>query len=1420
VPDTVAVGSGSYARQRPQPDDSTFTAEYQQNKYVDPSPVSEGMYVTDDAPPTPQSNSWWAHNWFTNMDAPHGMVSPTITLPWYTKTTADGLTAIYSDSWLSDPGETQADRNNVKVDSRYTPQLLLGHSAGRFADSRVDDWGDFHTRLSWGVGTETRMDVTLVKGSPFIFAEYTGGNAEITLADLNSNATDDSNVSVWADRGNVLGVTISGIDTKKNYERHFGVFAPSDATWDGVGTSTLSSSLGSGDYLTIAPLPTASTSTLDLLEAYAYNIVRDTRVTYEYVPADSSGTVVSEVRSTFEFVTDDQPESAANGSLAGLMPHQWKHTDAELTDLTYWSPRGTLKVHAGTSFKTTKTYPGILPHLPDEGSYDETVLQSYVDSEEDAQLWSQGVGSETSTYWISKDFDHHLRTIPIAQQVDDTDARDRSITALRKRLEGWLTVSNTNYGVTEAEEAFSYWDEFGSLIGYPAGFYSSEYLNDHHFHYGYFVKAAAELARHDEQFIDEYGDMVDLLIREYQNWERPTSDSLSETTPRDSPKDAFPYLRNFDPYEGHSWASGFGLGSGPNQESSSEAMMASSSVIMWAEHRMATAESDTERETYREMRDTAIAVYTEEMHAIWEYWFDADNDSHPDEWGGNLSESDTHGATGAPGGLSADAYEYAPIVWGDGYHRQTFWGQQTMEEIWGINWLPIDGHSFYLNRDQDYASDMWDRMVEARGGDTDFLTGWKTAAIGYRALSDPDDAVDIAQNDLPIGRKSAHLYHWVHNLAAMGTPTHDVVADVPQAAVFEDDGGNRTYVAYNAAGSTTTVRFSDGFSMDVPANSLGTSNGTVTEGLRDGSPSDPAPPAPTNLTSGSHDTSSVGLSWAPSTADDVTRYIVYRDGTKATEVSANRTSVTIDGLTPDTAYGFAVSAVDDSGTESSTSASLTVVTDSVGTDEPTSTAELTETPTPTPDPAPQAPTNLRSGSHDTSSVGLSWDPSTADDVTQYIVYRDGTKATDVSAGQTSVTISGLAPDTAYEFAVSAVDDSGSESSTTEPLTVTTDSAQSDDRITADNWTATLSETGDSTLRFRFDHDADSEWVDVHYTVNGGIQRNHRMAQQTGSHTHVADDLSTGDTIDYYFTYEEDGLAYDTDSRTYTFGDSGETTPPAAPTELSSPAQQTTSLDISWTASTASDVDHYTVYVRGADQQSVTQGTTAVTIGDLSIGTSYDIYVSVTDTSGNESEKTGPITVSTDNDTTAPTVPENLTSTSHDASSVDLSWDGATDTGTAVSHYNVYIDGETTPTVQASGTSATVSNLSAGTSYDFSVSAVDMQDNESSKTSPITVTTNTTTDTSSTVSGENWNATLTQLDSSRVEFEFDHDADSEWADVHYTINGGTQLNHRMTQQTGSHTHVADDISTGDTIEYYFTYEEDGLAYDTETYEYTA
>jgi endo-1,3(4)-beta-glucanase len=96
-------------------------------------------------------------------------------------------------------------------------------------------------------------------------------------------------------------------------------------------------------------------------------------------------------------------------------------------------------------------------------------------------------------------------------------------------------------------------NQFGD---YGAGWYS-----DHHFHYGYFIYAAAVLSRLDAVFADAHRAAFDSLVRDYCNHDPTDTD--------------FPFVRHKDFFDGHSWASGLLIqANGKGQESSSEAVNA------------------------------------------------------------------------------------------------------------------------------------------------------------------------------------------------------------------------------------------------------------------------------------------------------------------------------------------------------------------------------------------------------------------------------------------------------------------------------------------------------------------------------------------------------------------------------------------------------------------------------------------------------------------------------------------------------------------------------------------------------------------------------------------------------------------------------------------------------------------------------
>ncbi len=90
------------------------------------------------------------------------------------------------------------------------------------------------------------------------------------------------------------------------------------------------------------------------------------------------------------------------------------------------------------------------------------------------------------------------------------------------------------------------------------------------------------------------------------------------------------------------------------------------------------------------------------------------------------------------------------------------------------------------------------------------------------------------------------------------------------------------------------------------------------------------------------------------------------------------------------------------------------------------------------------------------------------------------------------------------------------------------------------------------------------------------------------------------------------------------------------------------------------------------------------------------------------------------DTQAPTAPTSLASTSKTATSISLSWTASTD-NVAVTGYDVYANSALKTTV--SGTTATITGLTASTAYSIYVKAKDAAGNTSAASNTISVTTN-------------------------------------------------------------------------------------------------
>ena len=108
-----------------------------------------------------------------------------------------------------------------------------------------------------------------------------------------------------------------------------------------------------------------------------------------------------------------------------------------------------------------------------------------------------------------------------------------------------------------------------SYVLHDAGVdFGNSYYNDHHFHYGYFIHAAAIIASLDPSWLNQNRDYVNTLVRDAAN---PSAQD-----------NYFPISRAFDWYHGHSFAKGlFESADGKDQESSSEDAFFAYAIKMW-----------------------------------------------------------------------------------------------------------------------------------------------------------------------------------------------------------------------------------------------------------------------------------------------------------------------------------------------------------------------------------------------------------------------------------------------------------------------------------------------------------------------------------------------------------------------------------------------------------------------------------------------------------------------------------------------------------------------------------------------------------------------------------------------------------------------------------------------------------------------
>lgn len=636
---SVQVGAGSYAI-----NDITML-----------QPKNPKNRTADITAPIP-SNDWWQSILVSDLGDGNSLV----TLPFKNRYTKQGLHILNPGA-----GYVSADGNSMDADGEADLILTTSNMNPAKVNTKVAGYGDYSANIIMSDDDTAKVNTTFVKAPPFLYNTFENPDTILIRSPNITRLFDDQNREIvlkdgesWT--GDHIGVEITNQDrapSPQTFIRNYGLYAPEGTTFIKLG-NTLKIKLGSGEnYLSLATLPSASELTYYYQHAYAF--VTDTKVNYDYNES------TSQVTTTFSSVTQTKRANFSASTLMALFPHQWKLATTPLTELAYPSIRGEMKVSEGNSFTTQDRFYGIIPQFvePDDPTYSRAQLISYLD-----QLDADTSGNIMSEdpYWRGKKLHPLALGVLISDQLGDQERRDHYLSLLRSILTDWYT-----YSPDERLHSyyFYYSDQWGTIFPYGSGFGVNTGLTDHHFTYGYYVFASAVLAMYDPTFVQDYGDMVELLIRDYAN--------PSHTD------DQFPWMRNFDPYAGHSWAGGYADNrSGNNQEAAGEALFSWVGQYMWGEV--------TGNKAYR---DAGIWGFVTEEKAAEQYWFNYDGDNWLEE------------------------YKHATVghVYGSAYLYGTYFSNEA-EHIYGIHWLPPAEWMTYYGRDPKNTAALYNGLIKDLGG--------------------------------------------------------------------------------------------------------------------------------------------------------------------------------------------------------------------------------------------------------------------------------------------------------------------------------------------------------------------------------------------------------------------------------------------------------------------------------------------------------------------------------------------------------------------------------------------------------------------------------------------------------------------------------------------------------------------------------
>ena len=654
-------------------------------------------------------------------------------------------------------------------------------------ETKVIDYSDNHVKVAMrNVGSYTdHMVTTLAQGSPYVFVEVANKDSLYYVFDVNgvdnyeyydvdgnlittaTHTSDSIIVKLVHRHSGYEGAPPQQLGMPEYSDKYYLINAPENTTFTITSNghpfglnNRLNMSLGNGNYISIAAIN-------DLTEAnyyheHGYSFIQDSSVTFDINYQDSL------VNTYYHYVTSSYRNDMSENIVLALMPHHYKNSSVTTSDYSYRTVRGTLKLMEGSFFETELSFHGLLPGytLPTNDEFSAVSAVSYLENL-DLQIDisdTEGFINSEGPYWNSKALYPLSQGIIIADQLGETELKESFISKLRYLLEDWFTYTDSS------DEKFLYYNNsWGSVYYSNNDFSTATGLSDHSFTHGYLIYASSVLAMYDQDFVDNYGAMVDLLLNDYMY---PEKDN-----------ETFEYLRNFDTWAGHSWAHGFGtFAEGNNLESTSEGLNSWNGGYLWA-----LATNDSAR------MEAAIYGFATELSAIKEYWFDYDETNWDPAYG--------------------DYVDVAGIVWG-GKHDYATWFGANPTFIYGIQWLPTGEFlTSYALDDSEFTklSGIFQTYLDAKNGtiDTWYSNMWAIEAIvdPIQALADFNASL-ILGDDYP--NELAGSYWMIHSLVSLNRRNSDVWMGIQMgvsSSIYELDNGDIVAMVWNTSSEVQTIEF-------------------------------------------------------------------------------------------------------------------------------------------------------------------------------------------------------------------------------------------------------------------------------------------------------------------------------------------------------------------------------------------------------------------------------------------------------------------------------------------------------------------------------------------------------------------------------------------------------------------------------------